>query len=75
MSLTPLIGRKHLSLREASRCSLRIRRNRRKYLERLVFETLRDDDLDVQNAALDALKRIYKEGDRKRAPQSTPEGN
>ena len=38
----------------------------RKYLERLVFETLRDDDLDVQNAALDALKRIYKQGDRKR---------
>ena len=37
-----------------------------KYLERLVFETLRDDDLDVQNAALDALKRIYKKGDRKR---------
>lgn len=37
-----------------------------KYLERLVFETLRDDDLDVQNAALDALKQIYKKGDRKR---------
>ena len=37
-----------------------------KYLERLVFETLRDDDLDIQNAALDALKRIYKKGDRKR---------
>ena len=37
-----------------------------KYLERLVFETLRDDDLDVQNAALDALKRIYEKGDRKR---------
>jgi len=38
----------------------------RKSLERLVFETLRDDDLDIQNAALDALKRIYKQGDRKR---------
>ena len=37
-----------------------------KYLERLVFETLRDDDLDVQNAALDALKRVYEKGDRKR---------
>lgn len=37
-----------------------------KYLERLVFETLRDDDLEVQNAALDALKRIYEKGDRKR---------
>ena len=37
-----------------------------KYLERLVFETLRDDDLDVQNAALDALKQIYNKGDRKR---------
>jgi len=37
----------------------------RKYLERLVFETLRDDDLDIQNAALDALKRVYTQGDRK----------
>ncbi|MDE0398183.1 MAG: HEAT repeat domain-containing protein [Candidatus Poribacteria bacterium] len=37
-----------------------------KYLERLVFETLRDDDLDIQNAALDALKRVYKQGDRNR---------
>ena len=36
-----------------------------KYLERLVFETLRDDDLDIQNAALDALKRVYNQGDRK----------
>ena len=38
---------------------------KRKYLERLVFETLRDDDLDIQNAALDALKRVYNQGDRK----------
>lgn len=38
---------------------------KRKYLERLVFETLRDDDLDIQNAALDALKRVYNRGDRK----------
>ena len=38
---------------------------KRKYLERLVFETLRDDDLDIQNAALDALKRVYNHGDRK----------
>ncbi len=38
----------------------------RKYLEILIFETLRDDDLDIQNVALDALTRIYKEGDRKR---------
>ena len=37
-----------------------------KYLERLVFETLRDDNLEVQNAALDALKRVYTQGDRKR---------
>lgn len=37
-----------------------------KYLERLVFETLRDDDLDIQNAALDALKRVYNQGDQKR---------
>lgn len=38
---------------------------KRKYLERLVFETLRDDDLDIQNAALDALKRVYNQGDQK----------
>ena len=38
----------------------------RKYLERLVFETLRDDDLDIQNAALHALKTVYKQGDRDR---------
>lgn len=38
----------------------------RKYLERLIFETLRDDDLDIQNAALEALRRIYKQGDQKR---------
>jgi len=37
----------------------------RKYIERLVFETLRDDDLDIQNTALDALKRVYNRGDRK----------
>ena len=36
-----------------------------KYLERLVFETLRDDDLDIQNAALDALKQVYNQGDSK----------
>ena len=39
---------------------------KRKYLERLVFETLRDDELDIQNTALDALIRVYKQGDRKR---------
>ncbi len=38
---------------------------KRKYLERLVFETLRDDDLDIQNAALDALKRVYNQADQK----------
>ncbi|MDE0553112.1 MAG: HEAT repeat domain-containing protein [Candidatus Poribacteria bacterium] len=38
----------------------------RKYLERLIFETLRDDDMDIQNAALEALRRIYKQGDQKR---------
>ena len=38
----------------------------RKYLARLVFETLRDDDRDIQNAALDALTRIYNQGDRNR---------
>ncbi len=41
-------------------------KQQRKYLERLVFETLRDDDLDIQNAALEALKQVYKQGNRKR---------
>ncbi|MDE0300511.1 MAG: HEAT repeat domain-containing protein [Candidatus Poribacteria bacterium] len=35
-----------------------------KYLEILVFETLRRNEPGVQNAALNALKRIYKQGDR-----------
>lgn len=38
----------------------------RKYLEMLIFETLRDDDLDVQNAALVALQQVYRKGDRDR---------
>ena len=38
----------------------------RKYLEMLIFETLRDDDLDVQNAALVALQQVYRKGDRNR---------
>ena len=37
-----------------------------KYLERLIFETLRDDDINVQKAALAALKLIYQKGDRNR---------
>ena len=40
--------------------------DKRKYLEVLVFETLRNREPDVQEAALDALKRIYKQGDRKK---------
>lgn len=40
--------------------------DKRKYLEILVFETLRERSPDVQNAALDALKRIYKQGERKK---------
>ena len=36
--------------------------NKRKYREILVFETLRDNDLERQWATLDALKRIYKPG-------------
>lgn len=40
--------------------------DKRKYLEILVFETLRDRDVDVQNAALNALKRIYQQADRKK---------
>lgn len=36
----------------------------RKYLEILIFETLRDDDIEVQNAALEALKLVYAQGNR-----------
>lgn len=37
----------------------------REYLEILVFDTLRDDDINVQNAALEALTLVYQQGDRK----------
>ncbi len=37
----------------------------REYLEILVFDTLRDDDVDVQNAALEALTLVYQKGGRK----------
>ena len=37
----------------------------REYLEILVFDTLRDDDVNVQNAALEALTLVYQQGDRK----------
>ena len=37
----------------------------REYLEILVFDTLRDDDVNVQNAALEALTLVYQKGDRK----------
>ncbi|MCZ6677219.1 MAG: HEAT repeat domain-containing protein [Candidatus Poribacteria bacterium] len=40
--------------------------DKRKYREILVFETLRDRSPEVQNTALDALKRIYKQDDRKK---------
>ena len=40
--------------------------DKRKYLEILVFETLRNREPAVQNAALDALKRIYQQADRKK---------
>ncbi len=40
--------------------------NSRKYLEILIFETLRDDALDVQNAALEALTLVYERGDKNR---------
>lgn len=36
----------------------------REYLEILVFDTLRDDDVNVQNAALEALTLVYQKGDR-----------
>ncbi len=35
------------------------------YLEILIFDTLRDDDVDVQNAALEALTLVYQKGERK----------
>ena len=37
----------------------------REYLEILVFDTLRDDDVNVQNAALEALTLVYQKGGRK----------
>ncbi len=36
----------------------------REYLEILIFETLREDDVDIQLAALEALTLIYQEGNR-----------
>ena len=38
--------------------------DKRKYLEILVFETLRHQSLEVQDAALEALKLVYTQGDR-----------
>lgn len=35
------------------------------YLEILIFDTLRDDDVNVQKAALEALTLVYQQGDRK----------
>ncbi|MCG9127814.1 HEAT repeat domain-containing protein [Candidatus Poribacteria bacterium] len=35
------------------------------YLEILIFDTLRDDDVSVQKAALEALTLVYQQGDRK----------
>ncbi len=35
------------------------------YLEILIFDTLRDDDVNVQNAALEALTLVYQQGDRR----------
>lgn len=40
--------------------------DKRKYLEILVFETLRNRETDVQNAVLNALKRIYQQADQKK---------
>ena len=37
----------------------------REYLDILIFDTLRDDDVNVQNAALEALTLVYQKGDRK----------
>ena len=37
----------------------------REYLEILVFDTLRDDDVNVQNAALEALTLVYQKRGRK----------
>ena len=37
---------------------------KRKYLEILVFETLRHQTVEVQEAALEALKLVYTQGDR-----------
>ncbi len=37
----------------------------REYLEILIFDTLRHDDVNVQNAALAALTSVYQKGNRK----------
>ena len=41
------------------------RQEPREYLEILVFDTLRDDDVNVQNAALEALTLVYQKRGRK----------
>ena len=45
---------------------LAYQREKKKYLEIIVFETLRDRSQEVQGAALNALERIYKQDDRQR---------
>ena len=49
---------------------LAYRQEKSKYLEILVFETLRRNEPGVQNAALNALKRIYNQGDREKLLRS-----
>ena len=61
------LARENASIEERGKhMFLAYQNDKRKYLEILVFETLRNRLLDVQNAALDALKRIYQQGDRKK---------
>ena len=61
------LARENASIEERGKhMFLAYQNDKRKYLEILVFETLRNRLLDVQNAALDALKRIYQQGDRQK---------
>ena len=61
------LARENASIEERGKhMFLAYQNDKRKYLEILVFETLRNRLLDVQNTALDALKRIYQQGDRQK---------
>lgn len=47
------------------RMYLAYKNDKKKYLEILVYETLRDREQEIQEAALKAIKQIYSKGDKK----------